>query len=159
PSWFVFSGGFKVSMLRHVTKRSVDILVAGISLVVASPLLLLAAMAIRFEDGWGAPIFYRQTRVGYHGRTFDILKFRSMVENAEFDGEGRYAEINDPRITRVGRVLRKLRIDELPQIINVLQGQMSFVGPRPERPEFVNELTRSIPFYAERHTVKPGITG
>src|SRR5690606_2859998 len=159
PSWFVFSSGFRISMWRHFTKRAVDLFVAGIGLVATAPVLLLAAVAIRIEDGWHAPILYRQTRVGFHGRTFDILKFRSMVENAEFDGEARWAEKDDPRITRVGRVLRKLRIDELPQIINVFQGKMSLVGPRPERPEFVNELAKTIPFYPERHTVKPGITG
>ena len=159
PSWFVFSSGFRISMWRHFTKRAVDLFVAGIGLVATAPVLLLAAVAIRIEDGWRAPILYRQTRVGFHGRTFDILKFRSMVENAEFDGEARWAEKDDPRITRVGRVLRKLRIDELPQIINVFQGKMSLVGPRPERPEFVNELAKTIPFYPERHTVKPGITG
>jgi sugar transferase (PEP-CTERM system associated) len=159
PSWFVFSAGFRISMWRHFTKRTVDLIVAAVSLVVASPLLLLTAIAIRIEDGWHAPILYRQSRVGFQGRTFDILKFRSMVEDAEFDGEARWAEKDDPRITRVGRVLRKLRIDELPQIINVFQGRMSLVGPRPERPEFVNELAKVIPFYSERHTVKPGITG
>lgn len=159
PSWFVFSSGFRISIWRHITKRAVDLFVASVGLIAVSPILLLSAIAIRVEDGWRAPILYRQSRVGFQGRKFEILKFRSMVEDAEFDGEARWAEKDDPRITKVGRVLRKLRIDELPQIVNVFQGRMSLVGPRPERPEFVDELAKAIPFYSERHTVKPGITG
>jgi sugar transferase (PEP-CTERM system associated) len=159
PSWFIFSGGFRVSLLRRVIKRGVDIAVAATALIVAAPILVLAAIAIRVEDGPRAPVFYRQRRVGYHGQTFSLLKFRSMIVTAEEDGEARWAAKDDPRITRVGRVLRQLRIDELPQMINVLHGKMSLVGPRPERPEFVCELIATIPFYAERHTVKPGVTG
>jgi sugar transferase (PEP-CTERM system associated) len=159
PSWFIFSGGFRISSLRRVTKRVVDIIVAALALLVASPVMLLTAVAIRIEDGWDAPVFYRQSRVGHNGMPFNMLKFRSMITNAEGDGEVRWAAKDDPRITRTGRILRKLRIDEVPQIINVLKGEMSLVGPRPERPEFVCGLSKAIPYYSERHTVKPGITG
>lgn len=159
PSWFIFSRGFCISAFQRSTKRAVDVIVAVLSLLAASPLMLLAAIAIRIEDGWHAPVFFRQCRVGYNGRLFNMLKFRSMIPDAEGDGEARWAAKDDPRITRVGRVLRKLRFDELPQIINVLKGEMSLVGPRPERPEFVKELSTAIPYYSERHTVKPGITG
>jgi lipopolysaccharide/colanic/teichoic acid biosynthesis glycosyltransferase len=117
------------------------------------------AIAIKLEDGWRAPVLYRQERVGLCGRTFQLLKFRSMRVNAETSGGPQWARKNDPRVTRVGHVIRALRIDELPQIINVLRGDMSFVGPRPERPQFVAKLAERIPYYGERHCVKPGITG
>jgi lipopolysaccharide/colanic/teichoic acid biosynthesis glycosyltransferase len=120
--------------------------------------MLCAAVAIRIEDGWRAPVLYRQRRVGRFGETFDVLKFRSMSVDAE-KGGAVWAAKNDPRVTRVGAVMRKTRIDELPQLVNVLRGDMSFVGPRPERPEFVAQLEQTIPYYRERHTVKPGITG
>ena len=126
-------------------------------LVLTLPLLALTACAIKLESG--GPILYRQTRVGLHGRVFTILKLRSMRVDAETDGRPRWAAQGDPRITRVGSIIRKLRIDELAQILNVLRGDMSFVGPRPERPFFVAELTKAIPYYAERHWVRPGITG
>jgi lipopolysaccharide/colanic/teichoic acid biosynthesis glycosyltransferase len=121
--------------------------------------MLVTAMTIKLEDGWRAPVFYRQERVGLAGRTFRLLKFRSMRTDAEASGEARWAEQNDPRVTSVGGVIRKLRIDELPQVLNVLRGDMSLVGPRPERPQFVAELAAKIPYYVERHCVKPGITG
>ncbi len=159
PSWMIFSSGFRITFLRRVTKRVLDLLVAVVALVFAAPVMLLCALAIKLEDGLSAPVLYRQRRVGLHGENFDVLKFRSMVTDAEAPGEAIWAEKDDPRVTRVGRLLRKLRFDELPQLINVLRGEMSIVGPRPERPEFVSELGEAIAFYAERHTVKPGITG
>jgi lipopolysaccharide/colanic/teichoic acid biosynthesis glycosyltransferase len=116
-------------------------------------------IAIKLEDGIRAPVFYRQKRVGFEGKEFDVLKFRSMRVDAERDGKAQWAQKEDRRITRVGAVSRTIRIDELPQIFNVLAGDMRFVGPRPERPEFVEELNQSIPYYRERHFVKPGITG
>ena len=138
-------------------KRASDVVIACALIIFTLPLMMLAALAIK----WGSdgPIFYRQTRVGLGGRHFDLLKFRSMVQDAERDGRPVWAADHDPRITRVGRFIRKVRIDELPQLINVLRGEMSMVGPRPERPYFVDELSQLIPRFAERHTVKPGITG
>lgn len=159
PSYMIFSSGFRISPLRRCAKRMLDLAVGVVALLVALPFMLLAAIAIKLEEGLRAPILYKQRRVGVHGEIFNVLKFRSMIVTAEADGEARWAEENDLRITRAGSVLRKVRFDELPQIINVLRGEMSLVGPRPERPEFVSELEKTIPYYAERHTVKPGITG
>ena len=121
--------------------------------------MLAAVFAIWLEDGFGAPLVFRQSRVGQHGKTFQVLKFRSMTVDAEGDGKARWATTNDSRITRVGNFIRKVRIDELPQIIIVLAGDMAFIGPRPERPEFVEQLVEEIPYYNVRHGVKPGITG
>ena len=121
--------------------------------------MLFVALAIKIEDGISAPIFYKQQRVGEGGTLFSVIKFRSMREDAEKDGQAVWASSNDSRITRVGNVLRNSRLDELPQVFNVLAGQMSIVGPRPERPEFVEQLQESIPYYSERHVVKPGVTG
>lgn len=156
PSWLILSEGFSKSPLLVWAKRMIDVVVSLITLIIWAPLMALAAVAIYVESG--APILFRQERTGLHGRPFAMLKFRSMCNNAE-EGGPRWASEGDPRITRVGRWLRKSRIDELPQAINVLRGQMSIVGPRPERPEFVSMLEEQIPYYGLRHTVRPGITG
>jgi lipopolysaccharide/colanic/teichoic acid biosynthesis glycosyltransferase len=121
--------------------------------------MLVTVLAIMLEDGWRSPLFYQQERVGFGGRVFRLLKFRSMRVDAEAAGQPLWAEKNDSRVTRTGAVIRKLRIDELPQILNVLKGEMGLVGPRPERPQFVKQLTEKIPYYIERLSVKPGITG
>lgn len=157
PSWFVFGGGFDQSLLRSIIKRTFDLLASLTLLAITLPIMLIAALFILIEDGF--PIFYRQERVGKNGETFMVLKFRSMRKNAEKDNSPQWAATNDPRITRVGNIIRKLRIDELPQIVNVLKNEMSFVGPRPERPYFVNMLNAQVPYYNVRHSVKPGITG
>lgn len=159
PGWLIFSPGFRTSRLRRVNKRILDLLVGASLLLLAWPVMLLIALAIKLEDGPRAPVFYRQVRVGRSEQPFNVLKFRSMSEDAEADGKAVWAQEDDERVTRVGAWLRKMRFDELPQVFNVLGGQMSIVGPRPERPEFVGELQENIPYYAERHTVKPGVTG
>ncbi len=156
PSSFVYSDGFSQAlMLRY--KRALDVLVSCTMLVCAAPIMLLTALAIRLESN--GSIFYRQVRVGVGGNNFSIVKFRSMSEDAEKDGKAVWASKNDARVTRVGEFIRKTRIDELPQLFNVLRGDMSLVGPRPERPEIVANLARDIQFYSLRHHVKPGITG
>lgn len=159
PGWLIFAPGFRRSRLRRLAKRVLDVSVAGTLLLVSWPVMLLVALAIKIEDGFGASVFYRQNRVGRGDVPFNVLKFRSMSEDAEADGKAVWATRNDSRITRVGAWLRKMRLDELPQVLNVLAGQMSIVGPRPERPEFVRELRERIPYYSERHVVKPGVTG
>ena len=159
PGWLIFSPGFRVNAARSFIKRTMDISVAALALFLLWPVMLLVALAIKLGDGLRAPVLYRQSRVGLHGNTFDVLKFRSMRVDAEADGQAVWADKNDSRVTRVGGGLRKFRLDELPQIINVFKGEMSLVGPRPERPQFVEQLSESIPFYSERHTVKPGVTG
>jgi len=159
PSWLVFSDGFHASPLRRATKRLFDVVSALLLLFVSWPLMLLTALAIRLESGRGQPILYAQDRVGQQGRVFRLYKFRSMRTDAEAGGVARWASTDDPRVTRVGRVIRKLRLDELPQLWNVLNGAMSLIGPRPERPEFVAELAKNIPYYNLRHCVKPGLTG
>jgi lipopolysaccharide/colanic/teichoic acid biosynthesis glycosyltransferase len=136
-----------------------DVLASLALLALTWPVMLLTVMAIKIEEGPAASVLYRQVRVGERGQPFRLFKFRSMREDAERDGRARWAAANDDRVTRVGRIIRKLRIDELPQIINVLNGEMSLVGPRPERPEFVSQLNTKIPLYRERHVIKPGITG
>lgn len=158
PSWMIFGQGFRRDSLRLFSSRALDLLASMALLPVALPVMLLTVVAIKLEDGWRAPAIYRQARIGLGGRTFHVMKFRSMREDAEMHG-AQWAQRHDPRTTRVGAVIRKLRIDELPQILNVLRGQMSFVGPRPERPEFVAQLSEEIPYYAQRHCVRPGITG
>jgi sugar transferase (PEP-CTERM system associated) len=158
PSWMIFGQGFRRDPLRLFSSRALDLLACLAVLPLALPVMLLTVVAIKLEDGWRAPTVYSQARVGLGGHTFRVMKFRSMREDAERHG-AQWAQRRDPRVTRVGAVIRKLRIDELPQIINVLRGQMSFVGPRPERPEFVAHLEERIPYYAQRHCVRPGITG
>lgn len=157
PSWLIFGGGFDQSLLRTAIKRVFDVVASSILLIITLPVMVVTALCILLEDG--SPIFYRQERVGKGGKTFMVAKFRSMRNDAEKGGKPQWALTNDPRVTRVGRIIRKLRIDELPQIFNVLNGDMSFVGPRPERPYFVNQLIAEIPYYNVRHSVKPGITG
>ena len=159
PSWLIFSGGFHSSPMRRTIKRAFDVAVATLVLLVAWPFMLLTALAIRLESGRGAPILYRQERVGENGEPFSMIKFRSMRTDAELDGVARWAKKDDDRITRVGRFTRKTRLDELPQLWNVVRGDMSFIGPRPERPEFVAELSRQIRYYNLRHAVKPGLAG
>src|ERR1700732_205018 len=156
PSWLVLSEGFRKDVLVMFTKRALDVLISGLAVIVLSPLLFLCAAAIFLESG--SPILFRQERVGLHGHTFSILKFRSMKQDAE-EGKAIWATRDDPRVTRVGRIMRPFRLDELPQLINILRGDMSLVGPRPERPEFVRMLGEEIPYYHERHTVRPGLTG
>ncbi len=159
PSWIIFADGFRRDGLRQATKRAFDLVASFALVLITWPLMLLTMLAIKFEDGLRAPVFYRQHRVGLDGKDFALLKFRSMRVDAERDGKARWALGEDDRVTRVGRFIRKVRIDELPQIFNVLRGDMSFVGPRPERPQFVGQLSESIPYYQERHCAKPGITG
>jgi len=159
PDWLIYSDGFDRGALRDVSKRIFDVVASMLILLITWPFMLLAIAAIKIEDGIHAPIFYRQTRVGHLGTPFEVLKFRSMSVNAERDGVAQWATKNDSRVTATGNIIRKTRIDELPQILNVLRGDMSFVGPRPERPHFVDELEVDIPYYQERHAVKPGITG
>ncbi len=156
PSWMIFSEGFGRSRIQAVSERIFDIVASVVLLLITWPVMLLVALAIVIDDG--LPVFYRQARVGFQGQIFEVLKFRSMRIDAEKDGP-QWAARNDDRVTRIGRIIRKFRLDELPQIINVLRGDMSFVGPRPERPDFVDQLSQRIPYYRERHCVKPGITG
>ncbi|MGH8290699.1 MAG: TIGR03013 family XrtA/PEP-CTERM system glycosyltransferase [Steroidobacteraceae bacterium] len=159
PSWIIFGQGFRQDPLRRITSRALDLGSSLIVLGLTLPVMLLIALAIKVEDGWRAPVLYSQRRVGLGGRPFMLKKFRSMRIDAESDGRPRWANKGDPRITRVGSFIRKTRIDELLQLLNVLRGEMSVVGPRPERPEFVSQLAERIPYYVERHCVKPGITG
>lgn len=158
PSWLVFSDGFRVNGARSVVKRVFDVTASLALLVVVWPIMLLTVLAITLESGVRAPVLYRQMRVGLNWETFNVIKFRSMRVDAEKKG-AQWARANDDRVTLVGRFIRKTRIDELPQLFNVLKGEMSFVGPRPERPEFVERFAETIPYYSERHRVKPGITG
>lgn len=157
PSSLVFSGGFDHSFPRRLSKRAFDIAAALVLLLLAWPFMLIVAACVWLESG--SPILYRQTRVGEGGRTFNLTKFRSMRTDAEKDGVARWASSNDDRTTRIGRFIRMTRLDELPQLFNVLAGDMSFVGPRPERPQFVSQLNEEIRYYNVRHSVKPGLTG
>ena len=156
PSWLIFSGSSRrIAFYKHV-RRLLDVSLSIVGLILSVPIMILTAIAIKLESR--GPILYTQTRVGQRDQNFTIMKFRSMRVDAEPDGAV-WAEEHDPRITRVGRIIRKLRIDELPQFVNIIRGEMAFVGPRPERPEFVAQLEREIPYYSQRHLVKPGLTG
>ncbi|VXC52526.1 TIGR03013 family XrtA/PEP-CTERM system glycosyltransferase [Sphingomonas sp. AX6] len=158
PSWLIFSDGFSSGrMFSSAFKRLFDIGASLLLLVLTLPLILIAAIAVKLDSK--GPAFYRQRRVGLYNQGFDIIKLRSMRSDAEVAGTAVWAEKNDPRITRIGRIIRKIRVDELPQCWSVLKGEMSFVGPRPERPQFVEDLETQLSYYAERHMVKPGITG
>jgi sugar transferase (PEP-CTERM system associated) len=157
PSWFVFTDGFHRSLLTRTLKRTGDLLWALVGMALSLPIMLLVAVAVRLDSN--GPVLYRQRRVGLRGRLFEVLKFRSMRLDAEAGTGARWATENDPRVTRVGRFTRKYRLDELPQFWNVIRGDMSFVGPRPERPEFVDQLREVIPYYDERHSIRPGLTG
>lgn len=159
PSSLIFSDGFHQAVLKTTSKRLFDIVASLLLLGLTWPIMVLTALAIWIEAGGRGPILYRQERIGKNERPFQVIKFRSMRVDAESDGIARWAKANDQRITRVGSFIRKTRIDELPQLLNVLAGHMSFVGPRPERPQFVVELNKTVPFYAIRHRVNPGITG
>ncbi len=157
PSWFIFSDGFHRSTWNEVLKRALDLAAAMVGVVLSLPLMIVVAIAVRLESA--GPVIYRQIRVGRMNRNFEMLKFRSMCKDAEKPDEAKWASQNDPRLTRLGRVLRKYRVDELPQLWNVIKGDMSFVGPRPERPGFVEDLREKVPYYDERHSVRPGLTG
>jgi exopolysaccharide biosynthesis polyprenyl glycosylphosphotransferase len=153
----VFSSGFHRSKTTLLLKRIIDLAFGLLGTVLFSPIIALTAIAVRLESK--GPVLYRQSRVGITGKVFNLVKFRSMQLNAERDKGAQWAQEEDPRITRVGRFIRRYRLDELPQFFNVIRGEMSFVGPRPERPCFVEELREQIPYYDERHSVRPGITG
>ncbi len=159
PSWMIFCDGCNQGGINKFAYRAFDLLLSSIILLFMMPFLLLTALLIFIENGFKGPIFYKQKRVGLNDEPFDLLKFRSMVVDAEADGKAKWADKNDARITKVGKFIRKVRIDELPQILNIFKGDMSLVGPRPERPEFVDELEQKIPFYKVRHRVKPGLAG
>jgi sugar transferase (PEP-CTERM system associated) len=157
PSFLIFSNGFIKSTYHRVVKTVMDFMLSFLGLIISLPIMALVALAIKLDSR--GPVFYQQERVGKNGKTFMLLKFRSMREDAERETGPVWAQERDLRVTRIGRIIRTLRLDEIPQMINVLRGEMSFVGPRPERPHFVGELKNEIPFYEKRHAAKPGITG
>jgi len=157
PSWLIYGNGFRQGWARSLIKRTFDVVAASLLLLLMLPVMSVVALMIAFETGF--PVLYRQERVGQKGKPFTMIKFRSMATGAERNGQAEWAAVNDSRVTRVGRFVRQARLDELPQLINVLKGDMSLVGPRPERPAFVTMLSEQIPFYGVRHSVKPGITG
>lgn len=156
PSWLIFSGPSRRMLLYRQIRRFLDVTLSTIGFLLSLPIMALTAVAIKLDSA--GPVLYQQERLGQRNKRFTIMKFRSMRVDAEPDGPV-WAEEDDPRITRVGKIIRKLRIDELPQFVNIIRGEMSFVGPRPERPEFVAQLEREIPYYSQRHLVKPGLTG
>jgi len=158
PSWFVFSPGFRKSSLQRAAKRTTDLVASGIDLVIGAPILTLVALAVKLTSK--GDVFYHQERVGRNGRVFTVHKVRSMRQDAEAGTGAVWAsKSGDSRVTPIGGFLRKTRLDELPQLWNVFVGEMSLVGPRPERPQFVSQLTKDIPFYGQRHIVRPGLTG
>ena len=157
PSWLIFSSGFRKSRLLSIAKRLSDLVFATVGLLILAPVMLAVAIAVRL--GSSGPMLYTQTRVGKDGKPFTIFKFRSMRVDAEAVTGAVWSQSGDPRVTTVGRFIRRTRLDEIPQLWNVFRGDMSFVGPRPERPEFVEQLTEQIPFYGQRHVVRPGLTG
>ncbi|WP_027368218.1 TIGR03013 family XrtA/PEP-CTERM system glycosyltransferase [Desulfocurvibacter africanus] len=157
PGWLIFSDGFRITPIKRHLKRSLDILCALSGLLLTLPLFPILALLIKIDSR--GPVFFTQTRVGEHDKLFKVIKFRTMVHNAEATTGAVWSQKGDPRVTRVGRFLRVSRLDEIPQLLNMLRGDMSMVGPRPERPEFVQTLKRAVPFYSERHCVKPGLTG
>lgn len=159
PSWLIFCEGCQQGGFERAFCRGFDIIMSLLILMLMFPILLITALIIFVENKFAGPIFYDQERVGFNGINFKLLKFRSMVVNAEKEGEAKWADRNDSRVTKVGRFIRKVRIDEIPQMLNILRGDMSLVGPRPERPEFVRILSEKMPFYATRHRVKPGLAG
>jgi sugar transferase (PEP-CTERM system associated) len=159
PSWIIFSNGFQVNAMRQNSKRLFDIIASVLLLMITWPIMVLTALAILIESNGKGPIFYQQSRVGQGGKPFQLLKFRSMCVDAEASGTPQWAKMNDMRVTFVGKIIRRFRIDELPQILNILSGEMSFIGPRPERPEFVSQLSGQINYYCERHRIKPGLSG
>jgi exopolysaccharide biosynthesis polyprenyl glycosylphosphotransferase len=157
PSWFIFSDGFRITPLKKKLKRTCDVIAAAIGLILASPIFPLLALLIKSDSP--GPVFLRQMRMGEREKPFALYKFRTMRQNAENETGAVWARKHDARITRTGGFLRKTRLDEIPQLYNVLKGDMSLIGPRPERPEFVDTLKEAIPYYSERHFVKPGVTG
>jgi exopolysaccharide biosynthesis polyprenyl glycosylphosphotransferase len=157
PSWLIFAGRQRDSQLKLLFRELVHRLLALVGLVISLPVAILTAILIKLDSR--GPIFYKQERVGKAGHTFNVIKFRSMKTDAEADGKPIWATTNDERTTRVGKIIRKLRIDEIPQFWNILKGEMSFVGPRPERPHFVQQLAKEIPYFEHRHLVSPGLTG
>ncbi|MES9841624.1 MAG: TIGR03013 family XrtA/PEP-CTERM system glycosyltransferase [Candidatus Thiodiazotropha endolucinida] len=159
PSWMLYTDGYRQRALNRTIKKSFDMIVGIVIFIVSAPVMVLVTLASLIESGGRDPILYSQVRVGKNGKLFKVYKFRSMRTDAEADGVARWASKNDTRITKLGGFLRKTRLDELPQIFNILNGDMSLVGPRPERPEFVLQLSNDIPYYLQRHWVKPGLTG
>ncbi|MEZ5306339.1 MAG: TIGR03013 family PEP-CTERM/XrtA system glycosyltransferase [Pyrinomonadaceae bacterium] len=157
PSWLIFDGRSRETKVRFILREIVHRGLAGIGLLLSLPIAAITAILVKLDSK--GPVFYKQERVGKNGKTFEVIKFRSMRTDAEIDGKPIWATANDDRVTRVGKVIRKIRVDEIPQFWNILKGEMSFVGPRPERPHFVAQLAREIPFYEHRHLVAPGLTG
>jgi sugar transferase (PEP-CTERM system associated) len=157
PSWFIFSNGSRVTPFTRFTKRVFDLFFATVGLILIAPVIPFIALAVKLDSP--GPVFFRQMRVGKGEKNFVLYKFRTMCKDAEKGTGAVWARENDPRVTRIGKFLRTTRLDEVPQLFNVLRGDMSFVGPRPERPEFVSDLKEKIPYYSNRHYVKPGATG